>query len=131
MMPAKSKAGPDRHAPEEVDEYLDRLPQTVRDELEALRRIVRDVAPGCTERVSYGIPIFRTNKDLVGMSAQKRHCSLHTMSPPLADRIRAEVPGLVVSGATVHFTPEAPLERDLVERIVRDRLHELGKGATS
>ena len=120
---AKQEAS--RHAPGEVDAYLAALPEDVRTVLEELRSVIRDAAPECTERVSYGIPIFRLNKDLVGISAQKKHCSLHTMSPSLVEAMGESLSGVRVSGATLHFDPHSPLSRDLVERIVRARMLEL------
>ena len=119
-----SKAKPSRHAPEEVDAYLEALPEDDRSALESLRSIIRETAPDCTERVSYGIPIFRLGKDLVGISAQKNHCSFHTMSPPLMKAMAKELAGVQVSGATIHFTPEQPLPRELVEKIIRERMQE-------
>ena len=117
-----SKAKPSQHAPEEIDAYLAALPEDDRSALESLRSIIRGTAPDCTERVSYGIPIFRLNKDLVGISAQKNHCSLHTMSPPLTKAMAEALEGVKVSGATIHFTPENPLPRELVVEIVRERV---------
>ena len=124
-----SRADTSRHAPEEIEVYLEDLPDDVRAALEQVRTIVREVAPECTERVSYGIPIFRLRRDLVGMSAQKDHCSLHSMSPPLMKAMAAELKGIKVSGATIHFTPEQPLPRQLVERIVQERMKEMGDAA--
>jgi uncharacterized protein YdhG (YjbR/CyaY superfamily) len=89
--------------------------------------VIREVAPECTERVSYGIPIFRLNKDLVGISAQKSHCSLHTMSPPLVEAMGEALSGVRVSGATIHFDPQSPLPRELVKQILRARMRELGQ----
>jgi uncharacterized protein YdhG (YjbR/CyaY superfamily) len=120
------KADTSRHAPAEVDAYLTPLPDDVRSSLERVRSIIRETAPECTERVSYGIPIFRLRKDLVGMSAQKNHCALHSMSPPLMKAMAKELQGVKVSGATIHFTPENPLPRELIERIVRERMKEIG-----
>ncbi len=120
-----SKSDAARHAPGEVDAYLAALPEDVRAALARARCIVREVAPGCTERVSYGVPIFRLGKDLVGLSAQRDHCALHSMSPGLMSAMRAELKGIKVSGATIHFTPEAPLSRELIESIVRARMAEL------
>jgi uncharacterized protein YdhG (YjbR/CyaY superfamily) len=97
-----SKPKPSRHAPEEIDAYLADLPDEVRASLERVRGIVRAAAPECTERVSYGIPIFRLGKDLVGLSAQKNHCSLHSMSPALMKTMAGELKVVKVSGATVH-----------------------------
>jgi uncharacterized protein YdhG (YjbR/CyaY superfamily) len=113
-----------RHAPEEVDRYLEPLPDDVRASLERVRDIVRQTAPECTERVSYGITIFRLQKDLVGMSAQKNHCSLHTMSPSLVRAMVEELKGVKVSGATIHFTPQEPLSRAFIELIVQERMKE-------
>jgi len=119
-----AKADPSRHAPQEIDAYLEALPDDVRSALERARSIVRETAPESTERVSYGIPIFRLQRDLVGISAQKNHCSLHSMSTSLMSAMAAELEGFQVSGATIHFTPEQPLPRELVEKIVRERIRE-------
>ena len=78
-----SKTDASRHAPQEIDAYLGALPDDVRSALERVRGIIRETAPQCTERVSYQIPIFRLQRDLVGISAQKNHCSLHTIEPAL------------------------------------------------
>jgi len=121
-----NKKDASRHAPEEIDAYLGALPDDIRSSLERVRSIIRETAPDCTERVSYQIPIFRLRKDLLGMSAQKNHCSLHTMSPPLMKAMAQELKGVKVSGATIHFTPEKPLPRDLIQRIVRERKKEAG-----
>ena len=121
-----SKADTSRHAPEEIDAYLRDLPDDVRSELERVRSIIRETAPECTERVSYQIPIFRLRKDLVGMSAHKNHCALHSMSPPLMKVMAQELESVNVSGATIHFTPENPLPRELIEKIVRERMKEAG-----
>jgi uncharacterized protein YdhG (YjbR/CyaY superfamily) len=121
-----SRADPSRQAPEEIDAYLEALPDDVRSTLERVRSIIRETAPDCTERVSYQIPIFRLRKDLVGISAQKNHCALHSMSPPLMKAMAEELKGVKVSGATIHFTPEKPLSRGLIEKILRERMKESG-----
>ncbi len=120
------RADPSRHVPEEIDAYLAALPDDIRLSLERVRSLVRETAPECTERVSYKIPIFRLRKDLVGMSAHKNHCSLHSMSPTLMTAMADELKGARVSGATIHFTPENPLPKALVESLVRERMREDG-----
>ncbi len=121
-----SRPDPSRHAPQEVDAYLTPLPEEVRSSLERIRGIVRSVAPDCTERVSYGIAMFRLGKDLVGMSAQKNHCSLHSASLPLMLAMADDLAGLKVSGGTIHFTPQEPLPEHVVEAVVRGRMREIG-----
>lgn len=120
------KPNPSRHAPEEVAAYLAALPDDIRASLERVRSLIIAAAPDCTERVSYGIPIFRLQTDLVGISAQKHHCALHVMSSSLTAALAKTLPGLKVSGATVHFTPENPLPAEFIRRVVRERMQEMG-----
>jgi uncharacterized protein YdhG (YjbR/CyaY superfamily) len=108
-----------------IDEYLEALPEDVRWELQRLREIIHSVAPEVTERVSYGIPIFRLNRDWVGIGATKGHCSFYLMSPPLAKKMKDELKEFKVSGATIHFQPGKPLPEALVRKILAARLGEL------
>jgi hypothetical protein len=48
------------------------------------------------------------------------------MSPNLTQAMAKELEGFEVYGATIHFTPEMPLPRHVVEDIVRKRIAELG-----
>ena len=52
----------DRHAPWEVEEYLAEQSPHFGPKLEALRRAIYSVATACTERVSYGVPVFRPHR---------------------------------------------------------------------
>lgn len=125
-MDKKSKRNPSVNVPEEVDNYLAELPEDIRQELERVRKTVKDIVPNLTERVSYQVPILRLNKDLVGFAAQKNHCSFYTMSRSIVEQMKEELAGYKISGTTIHFSPEKPLSRELIEKIVKKRLIELG-----
>lgn len=86
-----SNAGPDRHAPQEIDEYLAAQADEFRAVLEQLRAVINAAAPDCTERVSYRIPIFRLKKDFIALSASKSHCGLHTMSKSIPVTMKDEL----------------------------------------
>ena len=70
-----------------------------------------NVAPDCTERVSYKIPIFRLGKDFVAISAAKKHIGFHTMSKaiPVAMKDELKAQGIWISGTTFHIKPGHPL----------------------
>ncbi len=125
-----SRPKPNRHAPAEVDEYLAAQADGFRETLEDLREIVRRVAPDCTERVSYKIPIFRLKKDFVAMSAAKKHIGFHTMSKaiPVAMKDEFKAAGVWISGTTLHIKPGAELPVALIEKALRARLDELEAG---
>ncbi|MDT8446489.1 MAG: DUF1801 domain-containing protein [bacterium] len=120
-----AKPNADRHSPEEIDVYLAEQEPSKRQALEQLRALILKFAPDCSERVSYKIPLFRRGKDLVGISASKSHCSLHTMSPTLVMELKAQLKGIKHQGATIHFLPEQPLPEALVGLIVNRRMQEV------
>jgi uncharacterized protein YdhG (YjbR/CyaY superfamily) len=117
---------PSWHAPDEIGAYLSILEEPVKAELNRIRRIIHEMAPEVTERVSYGIPIFRLEKDLAGLSVSTNHCSLHTMSPALMRAMKSELRGRVkISGATIQFTTVSPIPDDVLREILRRRMMEI------
>lgn len=125
-----SKPKPPRHAPEEVDAYLASLPEDFRATPQQLRRIIKRIAPDCTERVNYQIPIFRLKRDFVAMSAAKKHVGFHTMSKAIPAAMKEELAekGIWISGTTFHIKPGAELPEALLENALRERLVELDSG---
>jgi uncharacterized protein YdhG (YjbR/CyaY superfamily) len=119
-----------KHDPDAVDAYLAGLPDAERTTLEDLRLLIKDILPNVQERISYGTSvIFAVKRDLVGFVAQEKHLSFFTMSPELATSMREEIKATHrVSGATIHFSPDNPLPRSLVETILRARLEEEAAG---
>jgi uncharacterized protein YdhG (YjbR/CyaY superfamily) len=115
-----------KHDPEAVDAYLAGLPPAERTTLEDLRLLIKDMVPDVQERISYGTSvIFAVKGDLVGFVAQEKHLSFFTMSPALAESMRDEIKATHrVSGATIHFSPDNPLPRSLVKKILRARQKE-------
>jgi uncharacterized protein YdhG (YjbR/CyaY superfamily) len=110
--------------PEDVDAYLENQPDDVRAALQQLRELIHSIAPDARELISYQVPTFAQDGMLVGYGAATNHCSLFTMSPPLAKRLKDELGDVKVSGATLHFTPGQPLPDDVVRLIVTERLKE-------
>ena len=112
--------------PEAVDRYLAALPDREREVLEELRQIIKASAPDVQERISYGgAVIFAVPRDLVGFAAQENHLSFFTMSPPLARAMKDKITKTHrLSGATIHFSPDHPLPKSLVDEIIRERLDE-------
>ena len=113
-----------RNTPEEIDLYLSKLPEEERKALQDLRAKIKKMAPQVKERIGYQMPIMRINKDLVGFTSQKKHLSLYTMSPKLMEKMKPELSGIKISGATIHFTPAAPIPDAILEKIIKARIEE-------
>lgn len=115
-----------RYTADSVEEYLEVVPAGMGAALRVVREHIRGAIPDVGEHMGYGIPIFDyRGKGLVGLSAAQGHCSLHIMSPPTAKALAGELREGKLSGATLHFAPDAPLSEPLVRRIVALRIAEV------
>jgi uncharacterized protein YdhG (YjbR/CyaY superfamily) len=109
-----------------VDEYLAGLPEAPRRALEQVRATVRAVAPEATESISYGMPTFRLGgRLLLSYAAFTRHCSLFPASADVMATLGAELAPYFHAKATLRFSPDAPIPRALLERIVAVRVDEV------
>ena len=106
-----------------IDAILAAAPAEQRAVLQNLRNMIAAAAPEAHEIISYGMPAFRYHgRALVSYSPFKNHCSLFPMTQALIQANPDRVAGFATAKGTLHFTPEHPLPRDLVEWIVRERM---------
>jgi uncharacterized protein YdhG (YjbR/CyaY superfamily) len=109
-----------------VDEYLARLPAEQRDALEQLRRLIRSVAPAVEEVIRSRVPAFRYNdRPLVSIGASKHHLSLFIMYGAVMETHKDELQGFDTSNTVIRFTPNKPIPRRLVVKLVKARMAEI------
>lgn len=112
-----------------IDEYIAAFPENIQAQLEALRVTIRAAAPEAEERISYQMPAFALNGNLVYFAAAKHHIGFY----PTASGIKAfqdELAQYEGSKGAVRFPIGQPLPMDLIRRIVQFRVAEnLGKAA--
>jgi uncharacterized protein YdhG (YjbR/CyaY superfamily) len=115
----------------EIDAHVATLPEDVRLALDALRQTIRSAAPEAVEAFSYGAPAFKyRGRPLVSYNAAKHHCSLYVMSPAVVVSHRDELGAFDTSKGTIRFTPDAPLPKALVTKLVRARMAETNGSRT-
>ncbi|MGQ0639876.1 MAG: iron chaperone [Gemmatimonadaceae bacterium] len=107
-----------------VDEYLNAVPQDQRAALSQLRQTIRGAAPNADETVSYRIPFYKYNGMLVGFSAAKEHCTFHIISADVLRDNAAALKKFETGKGSIRFTPENPLPKALVTKIVKARIAE-------
>lgn len=103
-----------------IDDYLAKLPADQRAALETLRGQIRALAPDAVEAISYGLPTFKLNGNLVHFGAAAKHCAFYpgAVVTQFADRLK----GFETAKGTIRFQPDAPLPPELIEDIVRHRV---------
>lgn len=108
-----------------VEAFLAAVPPDKRAALEDLRTVIRRAAPGATELINYGVPMFRLNgKNLVSYAAAKDHCSFYVQSPAVMEAHADNLADFKTSKGTVNFTPDKPIPPELVTKLVKARIAE-------
>jgi uncharacterized protein YdhG (YjbR/CyaY superfamily) len=113
----------DQAAPRDIDEYIAGFPADVQKILEKIRRTIRKVAPDAQETISYRIPAFTLQGQLVYFAAFKGHIGLY----PTSTGMRKHLKGLSAyqSGkGTAKFPLDQPIPYDLIGQIVKFRMKE-------
>lgn len=106
-----------------IDEYILTFPQEIREILNELRQIIHETAPGATEKISYQMPTFYLNGNLVHFAAYKKHIGFYPASSGIA-AFQKDLTGYKSSKGAVQFPIDQPLPLDLIKRIVLFRAEE-------
>jgi uncharacterized protein YdhG (YjbR/CyaY superfamily) len=112
-----------------IDEYIAGYPKEIKAILQRTRKIINKAAPGATEAISYGMPTFKLNGNLVHFAAQKQHLGFYP-TPSGVARFQQELTPYKTSKGAVQFPFDQPIPYDLIEKITRFRVNEALSGST-
>lgn len=108
-----------------IDEYLKTIKPEQREALEKLRAAIRKAAPGAEECLSYGMPAFRLNGQLIaGFRAAAKHCAYFPMSGSVVDTMATDLKDYDTSKGTIRFQPSKPLPTALIKKLIKARIAE-------
>lgn len=103
-----------------IDDYLEKLPSDQRQALETLRGQIRAVAPEAEEAISYGLPTFKLQGNLVHFGAAAKHCAFYPGA--VMEQFAERLEGFETAKGTIRFQPDSPLPPELVADIVAFRI---------
>ena len=106
-----------------VDEYIRTFPKNVQVILQSLRQTIKEVAPDAVETISYQIPTFKLNGNLVHFAAYKNHIGFYPTSSAIY-AFKGQLSQYKISKGTVQFPLEKPIPFDLVKKMVAFRVME-------
>ena len=114
--------------PGTVDEYVQALPEDVRQVMDRLRRTIRDAAPGVEERISYAMPTFTLDGlPLLHVAAWKKHIGLYPL-PDLEGPLAEEVAPFRGAKDAMQLPLREPVPYELVGRVVAAMVHRRAGG---
>jgi uncharacterized protein YdhG (YjbR/CyaY superfamily) len=70
----------ERSAPKNIDEYIEAFSPEVQSILKKIRLTIRQAAPDAQEKISYKMPAFTLDGDLIYFAAFKKHVGIY---PPV------------------------------------------------
>jgi uncharacterized protein YdhG (YjbR/CyaY superfamily) len=107
---------------DEVDRYIDALPEPKRATLTELRQTILEIVPEADQGIAYGAPAFKIGgKTIAGFAAFKNHLSYLPHSGSVFPQLKTELAGYSTSTGALRFNIDEPLPRPLVEKLVAVR----------
>ena len=108
---------------ETIDAYISSYDEVVQPILKELRRVIKEEAPDATEKISYQMPTFYLNGNLVHFAVQKNHIGFYP-APSGVAAFKEELTDYKTSKGAIQFPLTKPIPYELVRRIVRFRVEE-------
>lgn len=106
-----------------MDEYIARFPRDVQVKLEKLREVIREAAPDAQEKISYQMPTFALEGNLVHFAAYQRHIGFYPTSSGI-NEFKQELSAYKGGKGSVQFPLDQPIPYALVRKIVIFRVGE-------
>lgn len=106
-----------------IDDYIATFPEDIQGLLQQMRQTIQSAAPSATEKISYQMPTFAQQGNLVHFAAWKKHIGFYPVSSGI-EAFADELSAYDFSKGPVRFPLDQPLPLDLVRRIVEFRVAE-------
>src|SRR5438552_12124123 len=113
----------DRSTPKNIDEYIVAFSPDVQSILKKIRLTIRQAAPKAQEKISYKMPAFALDGDLIYFAAFKKHIGVY---PPVRgdQRLRKELSQYRGEKGNLKFPLDEPIPYELLSKVVKFRVKE-------
>jgi len=113
----------DKKTPQSIDEYISNFPEEVQGKLDKLRAVIRKAAPDAEEKISYQMPTYAQEGNLVHFAAYNKHIGFYP-TPSGIEKFKSELSVYKTSKGTIQFPLDEPIPYELVSEIVTFRVKE-------
>ena len=111
-----------------IDEYIATFPEDIQKILEEIRAVVKAAAPEAEEKISYQMPTFFMNGNLVHFAAFKKHIGFYP-TPSGTEAFQKELSIYKGAKGSIQFPLNEPMPLKLISKIVKFRVAENSKKA--
>jgi uncharacterized protein YdhG (YjbR/CyaY superfamily) len=106
-----------------IDEYIAGFPEDTQEILRKIRAVIREAAPDAQETISYQMPAFKLNGNLVYFAAFKNHIGFYPI-PTGIEAFKKELSAFKQGKGSIQFPLDEPIPYDLITKIVKFRVKE-------
>lgn len=114
---------PDKKIPQNMDEYIAGFPPDIQAILQQIRAVIREAAPNATEAISYQMPTFKLNGNLVHFAAHTNHIGFYP-TPSGTEKFAQSLASYRTSKGAIQFPLDKPIPYDLIKEITLFRVRE-------
>lgn len=111
-----------------IDEYIATFPEETQRLLQQMRETIHAAAPEAKEKISYQIPTFALNGNLISFAAFKKHIGVYPI-PAGTEEFQQKVETYRAAKSSLHFPLNQPLPLELIRQLVQFRVAETQKDA--
>lgn len=104
-----------------INGYIATFPADVRKALEEVRTTIQKAAPKAEEVISYDIPTFRLNGNLVHFAAYTKHIGFYPGAAGI-EAFKKEIASYKSAKGSVQFPLDQPMPLGLITKIVKYRV---------
>lgn len=104
-----------------IDEYIAGFPENVQEILQQIRMTIRKAAPDAVEAISYAMPTFKLNGNLIHFAAFKNHIGLYP-APQGIEAFEKELSVYKGAKGSVQFPLDQPMPLALITKITKFRV---------
>jgi uncharacterized protein YdhG (YjbR/CyaY superfamily) len=109
--------------PNDINEYIAAFSPEVQQLLEQVRATIHKAVPDAQEAISYGMPTFKLNGNLVHFAAFTNHIGFYAL-PSGNVAFQKELTPYKTGKGSIQFPFDKPLPLDLITKIVKFRIIE-------
>lgn len=109
--------------PENIDQYITNFPKEVQQILSEVRTTIQKAAPEASEKISYAMPTFYLDGNLVHFAAYKHHIGFYP-APSGLKAFEEEISQYKNSKGAVQFPIDQKMPLALITKIVKFRVEE-------
>lgn len=106
-----------------IESYIGQFPAEVQQILREIRQVIKEAAPEAEEKISYQMPTFYLNGNLVHFAAFKHHIGFYP-TPSGTEAFEQQLLPYKRSKGTIQFQLNQPIPYDLIRQIVEFRVRE-------